>query len=39
VQYDFCLTRLGIHPQMSPDDFLSDCCRQPTGRKTPFDLP
>jgi uncharacterized protein (TIGR02757 family) len=39
VRYDFCLTRLGIHPQMNPEDFLSDCCRSPASQKPPFDLP
>lgn len=39
VRYDFCLTRLGIHPQMSPDDFLTDCCRPSECRKPPFGLP
>lgn len=28
VRYDFCLTRLGIHPRMTPDAFLTECCRK-----------
>jgi uncharacterized protein (TIGR02757 family) len=38
VRYDFCLTRLGIHPKMTPKDFLTACCLRET-RRSRSDLP